>query len=154
MVSIQFQDTKRNKEIENCIRLSAKAALEGKKGGITFILCNDEFIHQYNKQFREVDRATDVLSFPSDEIDPETSEPYFGDVIISIEHAQAQADEAQHPLTDEVAMLAVHGVLHLLGYDHSTTAEKTEMWAKQRALLASLGIVMDSFSGDENENDH
>ncbi len=154
MVSIQFQDTKRNKEIENCVRLSAKTALEGKKGGITFILCNDEFIHQYNKQFREVDRATDVLSFPSDEIDPETSEPYFGDVIISIEHAQAQADEAQHPLTDEVAMLTVHGVLHLLGYDHSTTAEKTEMWAKQRALLASLGIVMDSFSGDENENDH
>lgn len=149
MISVHFQGVKRRKEVEICIRKAAEIAFQDQKGESTFILCDDEFIHQYNKEYRDVDRATDVLSFPSDEIDPETSERYFGDVIISLEHAQAQADEAQHPLKEELAMLAIHGVLHLLGYDHSIASEKAVMWQKQKAYLAQLGIVMDQFSGDE-----
>ncbi len=152
MISISFQDVKKTKEIENCVRKAAEIAFQGQPGEATFILCNDEFIHHYNKEYRGVDRATDVLSFGSEEIDPDTNERYFGDVIISIEHAQAQAKEADHPLTHEIAMLTIHGVLHLLGYDHSTSAEKKEMWEKQKGLLSELGITMDQFSGDESQD--
>lgn len=149
MISILFQEIKKNRELETAVRSAASVALESQSGEITFILCNDEFIHVYNQQYRGVDRSTDVLSFSSDEIDPETGEKYLGDVIISVDHAQKQALEVNHPLSEEVSMLAIHGVLHLLGFDHSTNDEKTEMWAKQGQLLAQLGIKMDKFSGDK-----
>ncbi|MEA5077339.1 MAG: rRNA maturation RNase YbeY [Anaerolineaceae bacterium] len=151
MISIQFEKLKRNKDLETYIKSAAAAALGSQTGEITFIVCDDEFIHLYNKEYRGVDKSTDVLSFPSDEVDPESNEVYLGDILISLEHAQIQADEAHHPLAEEVAMLAVHGVLHLLGYDHSTAEEKTEMWQLQREALAKMGIIMDSFSGDTDE---
>lgn len=151
MITIKFEKIKRNKELETCIKSAAAATLGSQKGEITFIVCDDEFIQLYNKEYRGVDKSTDVLSFPSDEMDPESNEVYLGDILISIDHAQAQADEAHHPLLEEVAMLAVHGVLHLLGYDHSTAEEKTEMWQLQRQALTKMGIIMDSFSGDTDE---
>lgn len=152
MISIQFEKKKRNKEIETCIQSAVAATLNSQPGEITLIVCDDEFIHLYNKEYRGVDKSTDVLSFPSEEVDPETNERYLGDILISLDHAQVQADEARHPLIEEVAMLAVHGTLHLLGYDHSTVEEKSEMWALQKESLAKMGIVMDMFSGDTNEN--
>ncbi len=151
MISIQFKKVKRNKELEICIKSAAAATLGFQSGEITFILCDDEFIHLYNKEYHGVDKPTDVLSFPSDEVDPESNKVYLGDILISLDHAQTQADEAHHPLVEEVAMLAVHGVLHLLGYDHSTAEEKAKMWQLQRESLAKMNIVMDSFSGDTDE---
>lgn len=152
MISVQFEKKKRSKEIEACIQKASSFTLNAQTGEITFIVCDDEFIHLYNKEYRGVDKSTDVLSFPSDEIDPESNERYLGDILISLDHAQTQADEANHPLLEEVAMLAVHGTLHLLGYDHSTAEEKTEMWQLQKESLAKMGIVMDTFSGDTDEN--
>jgi len=149
MISIFFQEIKKSKALENAVRTAAAVALTNQPGDVTIILSNDEFIHDYNKQYRDVDRSTDVLSFGSDEIDPETGEKYLGDVIISLDHAQFQAQEANHPVAEEVSMLAIHGILHLLGYDHSTEDEKKTMWNKQEELLSQIGIKMDKFSGDE-----
>lgn len=149
MVSINFQEIKKDKAIEAAVKKAASKALETSTGDVTIIFCNDGFIHTLNKQYRAVDRSTDVLSFPSDEIDPDTGERYFGDVIISLPHAEAQAKEANHPVTDEICMLTIHGVLHLLGYDHTTPDEKKEMWQKQEELLSSIGVKMHKFSGDE-----
>lgn len=152
MISVQFENKKRNKEIEACIQKSVSTTLGAQSGEITVIVCDDEFIHLYNKDYRGVDKATDVLSFPSDEIDPESNERYLGDILISLDHAQSQSDEAKHPLLEEIAMLAVHGTLHLLGYDHSTAEEKAEMWGLQKENLSKMGVVMDTFSGDTDEN--
>lgn len=149
MISINFQDVKKDKLIEAAIKKAALKALESTPGEITFILCTDEFIQSLNKQYRNVDRSTDVLSFPSDEVDPDSGDRYLGDVIISIPHAEAQAKDAAHPVTDEISMLAIHGTLHLLGYDHSTIDEKRVMWQKQEDLLSAIGIKMDKYSGDE-----
>jgi probable rRNA maturation factor len=149
MISINFQDVKKDKLIETAIKKAALKALESTTGEVTFILCTDEFIQNLNKQYRGVDRSTDVLSFPSDEVDPDSGDRYLGDVIISIPHAEAQAKDAAHSVTDEISMLAIHGTLHLLGYDHSTIDEKTAMWQKQEELLSAIGIQMDKYSGDE-----
>jgi len=77
--------------------------------------------------------------------------PYLGDIIISLPRATQQAIEAQHPVNEEIAMLAIHGVLHLRGYDHGTTEEKKDMWGLQEKYLEQMGITMDQFSGDEGE---
>ena len=83
---------------------------------------------------------TDVLSFPASETDPDTGASYIGDILISIPRAQAQADAAGHPLEAEVQLLVVHGVLHLLGYDHADAEEKALMWKAQAEILTGLGL--------------
>jgi len=105
---------------------------------LTIVLTDDEQLHQLNRQFRGIDAPTDVLSFPSDFIDPDTSSPYLGDVLISVPQAMIQAAEAGHSIADEIRLLTVHGVLHLLGYDHAEEAEKARMWAVQDEILAHL----------------
>jgi probable rRNA maturation factor len=85
-----------------------------------------------------IDAPTDVLSFPADLVDPDTRRRYLGDVIISLPRAEAQASENGQSLQDEVLLLAVHGVLHLLGHDHAEPEEKERMWAAQEAVLSHL----------------
>ena len=96
---------------------------------VDVLLTNDENIHQINLDMRDVDRATDVLSFPEfdlrpgqlpteEDADPGTGLVPLGDMVISLERCAAQAEEFGHPLERELAYLAVHSVLHLLGYDH------------------------------------
>lgn len=104
---------------------------------LTIVLANDSQLRQLNKQFLDIDAPTDVLSFPIGEVDPDTGRPYLGDVLISVDRAQAQA--LDHPLEDEFRLLVVHGVLHLLGYDHAEDAEKMLMWRIQREILQDLG---------------
>lgn len=104
---------------------------------LTIVLANDAQLRQLNKQFLGVDDPTDVLSFPAGEVDPETDRPYLGDVLISVDRAQTQA--LDHLLEDELRLLVVHGVLHLLGYDHAEEAEKILMWRVQREILRGLG---------------
>jgi probable rRNA maturation factor len=149
MISIEFENVPADKSIKTLLQKAAKTALPAIQVELSIVVCDDPFIHELNKQYRNVDRPTDVLSFPSDETDPESGFRYLGDIIISLPHAIAQASEAGHPLADELSMLAIHGVLHLLGFDHTTDVEKKEMWAKQESCLKSLGITMDKFSGDE-----
>jgi probable rRNA maturation factor len=109
------------------------------EAGFSVVITDDEQLHQLNRQFLEIDAPTDVLSFPSDEIDPDTGEPYLGDVLISLPRAVAQAQAGGHATRDELQLLVVHGVLHLLGHDHAGPDEKARMWAIQASVLEGLG---------------
>ncbi|MCZ2120705.1 MAG: rRNA maturation RNase YbeY [Anaerolineales bacterium] len=108
---------------------------------ITIVLTDDRQLHELNREFLGVDAPTDVLSFPSAELDPETGAEYLGDILISIPRATQQALAAGHPAEAEVQLLVVHGVLHLLGYDHAEAEDKTAMWNEQAKVLERLGLA-------------
>jgi probable rRNA maturation factor len=105
---------------------------------LTVVLTDDAQVHALNRQFRAVDAPTDVLSFPAGETDPDSGNLYLGDIVISIERAEAQARAEGHSLEDELRLLVVHGVLHLLGHDHADEEEKARMWAAQSEVLTQL----------------
>lgn len=100
---------------------------------LSIVLVDDETIQGYNKDFRNIDRPTDVLSFIDGEnIDGDIS---LGDIIVSTQTAHRQALEYQHSLKREFLFLVVHGYLHLLGYDHMNEKDETEMFSLQRKIL-------------------
>lgn len=114
---------------------------------LSVTLTTDEKIHALNKKYRGIDRATDVLSFAFRESDEpeilgETVE-ILGDIIISIERAENQAAEFGHSFLREIIFLEVHGLLHLLGYDHIDDADRIEMEAEQDFVMSELGIGRD-----------
>jgi len=123
--------------MEEAARTTLEASGAPISADLTIVLADDAQLHQLNQQFLGIDAPTDVLSFPAGEVDPDTDRPYLGDVIISVERAQTQAGE--HPLEDELRLLVVHGVLHLLGHDHAEQVEKETMWRLQKEVLHSLG---------------
>jgi len=100
---------------------------------ISISIVDNEEIHQINKQFRGIDRPTDVLSFPQLTFEE-------GEIIISLERAREQAEEYGHSLKREIAFLTAHSMLHLLGYDHMEPEEEKEMFAKQKEILELAGI--------------
>ncbi len=112
---------------------------------ISFV--NDEEILRLNKDFRNIDASTDVLSFPlgdneNKEINPATNAWMLGDVIISVEHAVRQAEEYGHSIQREIAFLTVHSVLHLLGYDHVNGGIEAEtMREKEENVLLEMGLT-------------
>ncbi|HNT24452.1 MAG TPA: rRNA maturation RNase YbeY [Anaerolineales bacterium] len=106
---------------------------------LTVVIGDDQQLHKLNQQYRSVDAPTDVLSFPAGYTDPDSDALYLGDVIISLPRAQAQAAAGGHDLADELQLLVVHGVLHLLGHDHGEADEKQAMQAAQDAILKQLG---------------
>ncbi len=116
--------------------LFAKIAPEAE---LSLVLSNDARLRDLNNQFLNIDEPTDVLSFPSDETDPDSAAPYLGDVIISYERANLQSQAAGHSIKDELELLVVHGVLHLIGYDHADPEEQQAMWAVQSEILEQLG---------------
>lgn len=119
---------------------------------ISVALTTDEDIQQLNVQFRGIDRPTDVLSFESDETDPESGIRYLGDIVISYPRALQQALEAGHTVNNELMLLTAHGVLHLLGYDHATPDAKRTMWILQEQVLLNNHVHLNKISGDsENE---
>lgn len=111
---------------------------------VTFV--NDEMIRQLNKEHRNIDKSTDVLSFPLGEngeydINRDTGAKMLGDIVISIEHAVAQSEEYGHSLQREIAFLTVHSLLHLLGYDHENGGlEAVHMREKEESVLTQLGL--------------
>lgn len=109
---------------------------------LSVLLTDDAQIQQMNRDFRGVDKPTDVLSFPAGEALPgmEDADPYLGDIAISVPYAARQAAQAGHDLAGELQLLVIHGVLHLLGYDHDDPEEKAAMWAAQTAVLAQLHL--------------
>ena len=115
---------------------------------ITFV--DDEQIHAMNRQFRNKDSATDVLSFPLGEngiwdVNPDTGCKELGDIVLSVEHAVAQAKEFGHTFQREMGYLTVHSMLHLLGYDHVNGGlEKTIMREKEEEALGRLGLTRDN----------
>ena len=107
---------------------------------LSIVITDDQQVQALNRQFLDIDRTTDVLAFPSGEMDPDTGSTYLGDVIVSLPQARKQAESAGHSLEDEIQLLVVHGVLHLLGYDHHDRPGKEKMWAVQTGALISLGL--------------
>ena len=111
---------------------------------VSVTIVDNEEIRKINNKFRNIDRATDVLSFPLIDFDNESlpddgSKIYLGDIIISIERAKEQAKEYGHSIDREIGFLTAHSMLHLLGYDHMVPEEEKEMFAKQEEILNNLG---------------
>jgi probable rRNA maturation factor len=109
-------------------------------GSLSVRVTSSSFLRQLNQMHLGIDAPTDVLTFPMDFDDPESGGHYFGDIILSYEKAAAQAEENGHAVINEIKLLVIHGILHLLGYDHASAEEKEEMWTIQNKLLAALGI--------------
>lgn len=119
--------------------------LEGydEKVEVSMVFVDDAYIHGLNKQYRGIDSPTDVLSFAMQEGEPILGgeEVILGDVVISLQAAERQAKEYGHSFLREAAYLTVHGVLHLLGYDHRGDQERKIMRQKEDAILSSLNIT-------------
>ncbi|UFJ43149.1 rRNA maturation RNase YbeY [Brevibacillus humidisoli] len=133
--------------------LEAAAAAEEVTGEVVVTLVDDERIHELNRQYRGIDRPTDVLSFAMNETgegemdilmdDEDWSDMpnMLGDIVISVPKAVSQAEEYGHSLERELGFLAVHGFLHLLGYDHGTESEEAEMFSRQEQILQKIGLT-------------
>lgn len=107
---------------------------------ISVCLTDNEKIKALNSEFRSIDRPTDVLSFPSGEYPSPASTVFLGDIIISLEKAAEQSSEYGTNLSEEVAFLTAHSVLHLLGYDHMTEEEEKIMFGKQDTIMSLMGF--------------
>lgn len=105
---------------------------------ITLRLTGDEEMRQLNLAYRGIDATTDVLSFNQDYMDPDTHRFYLGDILISVDKALEQASENRQTLSEECASLAIHGTLHLLGFDHINPEGKAEMWANQEEIFINV----------------
>jgi probable rRNA maturation factor len=105
---------------------------------VSIALVDDAYIQVLNREYRGVDQATDVLAFPMEAADGAHGGVGLGDIVISLERARDQARQFKHPLRHEVALLAVHGLLHLLGYEDETEAGASAMWSKQKELLEQI----------------
>ncbi len=111
------------------------------QAALSCLLTDDAAIQEMNRNFRGEDKPTDVLSFPAGDAMPGMPAAYLGDIAISVPYAHRQAVQAGHSLADEIQLLAVHGVLHVLGFDHGNPVEKEQMWAAQTAVLTQLGLA-------------
>ena len=113
---------------------------------ISVTFTNDDHIRKLNREHRHIDASTDVLSFPLGEngnydVNPDTGMKMLGDIVISVEHAVAQAEEYGHSLQREIGFLTVHSMLHLLGYDHVNGGlEEVRMREKEEKVLCELGL--------------
>ncbi|MGD8815306.1 MAG: rRNA maturation RNase YbeY [Anaerolineales bacterium] len=126
---------------------AARVALthvEAEHGELSLVLVSEERMRTYNQQFAHQDAPTDVLAFVDGTIDPESDLIYFGDVIICYPIADLQASQQGHSVSAELTLLAVHGVLHLMGYDHDAQEKRQVMWAAQDAILEKLGCEIGS----------
>jgi probable rRNA maturation factor len=143
MINIDIIPEFRRVFMPGILERAAKAALLQQSApdvDLTLILTGDSQIQALDRDFLDNDVPTDVLSFPASEMDPETGRRYLGDIIISVQRAEAQSILAGHSLEAELSLLVVHGVLHLLGHDHAEPEEKTRMWEAQSETLTRLGI--------------
>lgn len=124
---------------------------------VNLLVTDDENIREMNSEFRNLDRSTDVLSFPMieydvpgdfscvdedvcDYFDPESGELILGDIVVSVDHVLSQADSYGHSVYREFAFLIAHSMLHLSGYDHMTESDASSMFALQEEILSQLGI--------------
>jgi probable rRNA maturation factor len=116
---------------------------------LTLVITGDEAVRQLNAQYRGVDAPTDILSFPAEPL-PESLRQemgeealYLGDLVVAYPYTLGHAEEAGHAMSDELALLAIHGTLHLLGFDHENAAHQEAMWAAQAEALAAMGVLID-----------
>ena len=109
---------------------------------ISVVITDNDTIRAFNRQYRDIDAPTDVLSFQNPP-DPEfpNALDHLGDIIIAYPVAEVQAQIAGHTALEEIILLTVHGVLHLFGFHHDTPATKNKMWAIQRQIMTELGLA-------------
>lgn len=133
------------KEIEDIRKVLNRAIIVEEPGEVNFnvILTNNEYLHELNKKYRDIDRTTDVISFALEDCYdmPKTDVRILGDIYISVERAHSQAIEYGHSFKREICFLAVHGFLHLLGYDHMIESEEKVMFGRQELILNEEGIT-------------
>ena len=155
MFEIQYLDIEEKKEYEDIIKKVVEECfktenLVDSKMYINIILTTSENIKEYNKKYRNIDKETDVLSFPmfeKDELKEKINNKDFqtidvlGDMIISIPKVEEQAKEYGHSFERELAYMVVHSFYHLMGYDHMVEEDKTEMRAKEENILNKLKIT-------------
>lgn len=145
-------DQKKIKMTPDLRRLVKRAVLAvldfedfGRRAEVSVTFTDNEGIHALNREYRNVDRPTDVLSFPlsdGEDYDTDGDAVLLGDIVISLERAKTQAEEYGHSFEREVAFLTVHSMLHLLGYDHETSPEdERDMFARQDEILISAGMT-------------
>ncbi|MGB1253863.1 MAG: rRNA maturation RNase YbeY [Candidatus Promineifilaceae bacterium] len=129
-------------EIPALLQSTARTALTqqqvAQSADVTILLTDDATLRNLNQTYRGIDKVTDVLSFTDGEAPTPDAPIYLGDLAISLPQATRQAERGGHVVSAELQLLVVHGVLHLLGYDHATPAEKAAMWAAQAAILTQL----------------
>lgn len=146
-----------NKSLEKDIRHALEKIGEMyalKNAEVSITLTNDAQIHEINKNYRHVDKPTDVISFALQEsVEPLITDGpainMLGDIIISVERARIQASDYGHSLRRELVFLTVHGMLHLLGYDHQEENERHEMEEEQRRIMKILGISRNAKEEDK-----
>ncbi|WP_434511379.1 rRNA maturation RNase YbeY [Desulfitobacterium sp. AusDCA] len=137
------------KYLERGISEAIQAADGSEEAEVSLTLVDDPRIHELNREYRGVDRPTDVLSFALQEEaedEPEImdfEDEILGDIIISVERARAQAEEYGHSFERELVYLAVHGTLHLLGYNHEVEADKVEMRRQEETVMSRIGLLRD-----------
>ena len=160
MYQLEYLELEEKKEYEKTIKKVIEQCfkeenMEDSKLYISITLTTPEHIHEINKQYRNVDRATDVLSFPifeKEEIDEKIRnhdfehEDVLGDIVISIEKVEEQAKEYGHSFEREFAYMVVHGFYHLMGYDHIQEEDKVIMRVKEEKVLKKLGIRRDEMN--------
>lgn len=130
--------------LEEALKLSGRPA----EAEISLLFVDDSRIRTLNLAYRGIDAPTDVLSFAlqeemEEEPDLEFADQMLGDIVISLPRARAQAEEYGHSLERELIYLAVHGTLHLLGYDHEEEAAKQEMRRREEEVMAALSLERD-----------
>ena len=162
-ISIEYEAEKKlDLPYETIIRDVVEASLDYEKcpyeAEVNVILTDNEAIREINREQRQIDSATDVLSFPmvdyetpsdfdhveeavEDYFNPETGELMLGDIVISVEKVEEQAEKYGHSQTRELAFLVAHSMLHVCGYDHMEEEERLEMEERQRAILDTRGYT-------------
>ncbi|MBR3163634.1 MAG: rRNA maturation RNase YbeY [Clostridia bacterium] len=157
MFNIEYLDVEKNQKYEEIIKKTVSKCFEeenliGSKLYISITLTTPERIREINKEYRNIDKATDVLSFPmfeKEEIDLKIKnndfihEDVLGDIVISLEQVEKQAIDYGHSFEREFAYMIVHGFYHLMGYDHIKEEDKLKMRPKEEKILSLLNITRD-----------
>ena len=144
-VELFNQTEKEITELDIVLKVLDSALKKENLDNVSFnlIIVDNEYIHELNRDYRNIDRETDVITFALEDEDSiilPNDERVLGDIYISIDKAESQALEYGHSLLRELSFLAVHGFYHLLGYDHMTEEDEKVMFAKQEEVLEEYGI--------------
>ena len=144
MINLQinkdYQKHIRGEKLEKAAKYTLKHQKVDSSTDLSIVITGDDQLQNLNREYLGIDKPTDVLSFPSGDPDPDSGLVNLGDIIISYPTAKAQADAASHDVIDELTLLVVHGLLHLLNYDHDTPENRSRMWGIQEEILRELDV--------------